>query len=270
MKNLILFFVRFYAFFLFLGLELISFSLIFQNNKFQRANFINSANYFSGILFTAKSEVTDYLYLKRINKELAQENAGLRSDKKSLSVEQAAALNAIHYKFISAKVINNSIYKANNYITLNKGSNDGVDIVRGVINNEGIVGIVKNVSPHFSSVMSLLHQSIRISVKIKQTNYLGSLRWMGPDPRVAILTDIPKHVSISKGNAVVTSGYSTFFPENVAIGQVQSFELEKGSNFYRIKVLLSTDFGKLNYAYIVNYKLKTEQLELEKATVEDE
>ncbi len=278
MRNLILVFIRYHAFFLFLGLELLSFSLIFQNNKFQRANFINSSNYMSGVLYETRTNVMDYLSLKRKNEVLAIENASLRTSSPNIGKEtinqffHSDSATAANYEYLAAKVINNSIRKANNYLTLNKGTLDGVEIGKGVISSKGIVGIVKDVSPHFCTVMSILHQNSKVSVKIRSSSELGSFSWIGPDPQEGRLSDIPKHVKLRRGGRVVTSGYSSFFPKNVPVGTIQNYELEEGSNFYDISLSLATDFGSLDYVYIVNYILKEEQLELEadQAEADDE
>jgi rod shape-determining protein MreC len=167
------------------------------------------------------------------------------------------------YSFITAKVINNSVNRRNNYLTLNAGSLQGIKPEMGVISSEGIVGIVKDTSKHFCSVMSFLHKDSKISAKLKKSGYIGSLVWDGYDASRASLKDIALHVQFAKGDTIVTSSYSSIFPEDIMIGRVEDFETKAGDNFYDITIRLSTDFSKLSYVYIVNNVLKEEQQQLE-------
>lgn len=171
------------------------------------------------------------------------------------------------YHFIHAKVINNSTNRANNFLTINKGSKHGIEQEMGIIGQGGVVGVVKDVSENFATILSLLHRSMRVSGKIKSNNFVGSLRWEGVRPDRAVLNDIPKHVSVQKGDTILTSGYSSFFPENVMIGVViDDPKSDQGSNFYKIDVKLSTDFNSIQYVYAVDYTRKTEKKELEEKT----
>lgn len=171
------------------------------------------------------------------------------------------------FNFIGAKVINNSTNRANNFLTINKGSKDGVAREMGIIGQNGVVGVVKDVSENFATIISLLHRSMRVSAKIKRNNFVGSLRWEGTRPDRAVLNDIPKHVFVQKGDTILTSGYSSFFPQNVMIGVViDEPRSDQGSNFYKIDVALSTNFNSIQYVYVVDYIRKEEQKELEEKT----
>ncbi len=171
------------------------------------------------------------------------------------------------YHFIHAKVINNSTNRANNFLTINKGSKHGIEQEMGIIGQGGVVGVVKDVSENFATILSLLHRSMRVSAKIKSNNFVGSLRWEGVRPDRVVLNDIPKHVSVQKGDTILTSGYSSFFPENVMIGVViDDPKSDQGSNFYKIDVKLSTDFNSIQYVYAVDYTRKAEKKELEEKT----
>jgi rod shape-determining protein MreC len=161
-------------------------------------------------------------------------------------------------------VVNNSTNRRNNFITLDKGSKQGVQINMAVITSTGVVGQVKDVSENFCTVMSMLHSRTTISSKLKKDGSYGPLTWDGKDYSNATLSDIPTHVRLTKGDTIVTSAYSLTFPENIMIGTVESYERESGKYFYTVKVKLSTDFKKLTYVYIVNNMFKEEQEALEK------
>jgi rod shape-determining protein MreC len=270
MRNLVLFIWKHYFFFLFLLLEVFCFYLVVQNNYYQRASIINSATTLSANLLKTSSGVEEYFYLKNENEILAAENAVLRSRSResfSLTVNDEHIINdtAYHQKYIytSAKVVNNSTNRRNNFLTLNKGSRQGIQKNMAVITSTGIIGQVKEVSENFCSVMSLLHSKSTISSKIKKDGSYGPLSWDGEDFRYATLNDIPTHVLLKRGDTIVTSAYSLTFPENLLIGTVESFEKESGKYFYTIKVKLLTDFKRLTYVYIVKNVQKDEQETLE-------
>ncbi len=276
MRNLVLFIWKHYFFFLFLLLEGFCIYLVVQNNYYQKARFVNSSNFIAASILQTSTNVEQYFYLKDENEVLAKKNAELLS--KSINSFNIAAQKEFivndttyHQKYVytSAKVVNISTNKRNNYLTLNKGTRQGIQNNMAVITSTGIVGQVKDVSENFCTVMSLLHSKTTISSKIKKDGSYGPLIWGGEDFQYATLNDIPTHVRLTKGDTIVTSPYSRTFPENVLIGTVESFEREPGKYFYTIKVKLSTDFKKLTYVYIVKNLLKDEQEELEKRSESD-
>ena len=139
----------------------------------------------------------------------------------------------------------------------------------GVICSDGIVGIVKDVSEHYSSVISFLHKDSRISARIKKNGYIGSMVWNGFDETIGELNDIAKHVNVSKGDTIITSSYSAIFPEGIMIGVVDEVNSTGGNNFQEIKVKLSTSFGKLTYVYIISNLFRDEQKALEEPLKND-
>ena len=173
------------------------------------------------------------------------------------------------YTFMTSKVINNSTNRRNNYLTLNKGSKQGIKPEMGVICSEGIVGIVKDVSDNYSSVISFLHKDSRFSARIRKSGYIGSMVWNGFDETHGTLNDIAKHVKVSIGDTIVTSSFSTIFPDGVVIGTVAQVSSTGGNNFQDIKVKLSTPFGKLSYVYVISNLFKEEQKALEEPLKND-
>lgn len=276
MRNLIAFISKHNFFFLFFLLEVICFTLLIRNNNYQKAGFINSANKLAGSIYETNSEISGYLHLKKTNELLSKENAELRTHSLQSYMKVYTKIKSVkdtvykqQYTYISAKVVNNTTNKRNNYITINIGFKQGIKPDMAVISSSGIVGIVKAVSENFSSVMSFLHKNSKVSSKLEKDGSFGPLSWEGDDHKYATLKDIPTHVRIKKGDAVVTSAYSATFPEGVPVGTVDSFERKQGEYFFTVKVLLATDFKKLDYVYVVNNMLKEEQEQLEKASQND-
>ncbi len=278
MKNVLLFVLRNRVFFLFLFLEVVCFALIVKNNQFHQTSFLNSSNRLVGNVYELNGSVTGYFGLRKVNDHLALENAALRALLKesqytslNASVRVTDSVNFQNYSYLPAEVINNSTNRRNNYLTINKGILQGVEPEMAIISPDGIVGIVKDVSKNFASVISILHKNSSISARLKANGYFGSLVWDGRDPLVAQLTDIPNHVKISEGMEVETSGFSSMFPRGIKIGQIVSYEIRPGDNFYSIDVKLSTELSALRMVYVVTNLMKVEQKILEEETqIDDE
>jgi len=278
LRNLIQIFLKYNNFFFFLFLELICGLIIVQNNRLHRTSFLNSSNYIVGNIYSSFKAVTDYFHLKQVNDSLLAENALLHLQLRSsyynesgevklikaptLLTDKARVISGL-YIYVPAKVVNNSVHRMHNYITLNKGREDGIESMMGVIGPNGVVGIVKDVSDHFCSVISLLHINVSVSASLRKSNYIGISTWEGSDPRTAKLKDISKHIDLSVGDTVETSGYSNIFPPNVMIGTISHFKLQEGNNFYDIDFRLSTRFEYLDYVYVVNDLMKEEREKLE-------
>ena len=244
--------------------------LIINNSYYQHATVLNATNSVVTEVMEGYSYVKEYIHLRENNENLSRENSALRAmlndskyDTDSSRIDVSDSLNFQQYKFLNAKVINNSINHRNNYLTLNKGSLQGVKPEMGVITSNGIVGIVKQVSDHYCTVMSFLHKDTRISGMIKRNKFFGSLVWDGENPNVATLNEIDKTVPVQKGDTIITTAYSAIFPAGLLLGTVIEAKLNPGSNFHQIRVKLSTRFDNLSYVNIVDNLMKNEQRELE-------
>jgi rod shape-determining protein MreC len=268
MRSLFRFLLRNYFVMMFLALEAISFSLMVSLNNYQRVAFVNSSNDIVGTVYERFSHFDDYFSLSRTNARLAAENASLRKqlefrirNQEKYPVNRPDTVDAPAYYFASAKVISNSVNKQFNYITLNKGSRQGIKPDMGIISADGVVGVITNVSPNYSTGLSILNKRLSIPAKINKNNYFGALVWDGEHSNTADLKEIPFHIIVNVGDTVVTSGYSSIFPEGIMIGTISKFDVESGTNFYNIKVDLSTNFRTLKYVEVVK---NTKQAELKK------
>lgn len=274
MKNLWLFLLRYNAFFWFILFFAFSFFLVVKNNNYQRSSFVTSSNVVIGSFYEKVNSWKEYLSLRNTNEQLLNENALLRQQIQNLTssdttleyVNLADSIDESRYDFLVASVINNSVNQKSNYLTINKGSFDGIEKDMGVITSNGVVGTILNVSPHFSTIKSLLHPDTKISVTLDSSSTaFGSLVWgNNNDSRYAMVRDIPNHVKVYVGQAIFTSGYSTKFPKGIKVGHIVQTDLTSGESFKDIRVLLTTNFINLNHVYIVKDKLATEKIELEK------
>ncbi|MBN2596712.1 MAG: rod shape-determining protein MreC [Marinifilaceae bacterium] len=275
MKNLLHFIVRFHFTIIFVVIEIFCMLLLVSYNNYQKTEFLNSSNALTGSLYEKVSSTTDYLALDKLNEELNKENTRLKNilaESYKMSVDSSVLYNDSLYQqqylYRTAKVINNSVNKQLNYITLNKGKLNGIQPEMAVVTDHGVVGVVKSVSNNFSTVISLLNSRISISAKIKKNNYFGSLTWDGKDYKTARLYEVPIHVSIQIGDTIVTSGYSSIFPEGILLGTVQEILPSSGGNFHELIVAFANDFKSLSYVKVIGDLMKNERLELEKEVIE--
>lgn len=278
MRSLLRYLIKNYAFVLFITLEIIAFVMIFNNNKYHNTKYLNSSNRIVGSVYGTFNSVINYFELAEINRELSEENSRLKTlllnDPHYGLVDDSLSLPAVEqdslFRIIPARVINNSVNNPHNYITLNKGRKHGVKPDQGIIIDKGIVGVVIDVSDSYAVGLSVLNRRWSISAKLKNTGYFGSLYWAGNDYKVASLMEIPFHVDVTVGDSVVTSGYSSVFPEGIMIGTIQSFDQDEGENYYNIEVELSTDFKSLSFVEIIENINSQEIRELESLDSNDE
>ena len=254
---------------LFLFLEILAIILVVRNNNYHFGRYLNLSQNVNGFIETKINNISDYLSLKEINQRLANENEQLKNQVEQLKLNKPSkpitvkdTANKQRYTYILAKVVNNSTNKQFNFITLDKGREDGINPEMAVISADGVVGIVESVTEHYSLVMSLLNRNIKVSAKFKKNNYFGSFEWSGGNYRKAYLKEIPTHVNPEIGDTIVTTGFSSTFPGGILLGFVKDFSSNIG-NFYNISLEISTDFKKLDNVYIVTNYRKSEHQELE-------
>lgn len=269
MRSFLLFIIRHNAIFLFALLEIIALYFVFTYNNFHNTYFINSANGITGNVLNTYGNFEEYFSLKEVNDSLMLENALLRQkllnealpDSNSVIVKDS--IGQPLYSYIPAEVIGNSFTEPNNYITLNKGSSDGIRENMGVITSSGIVGRVVKVSPNFSVVMSVLHSQFVSRVAVQKNNAQGRLTWEGKSPTHISVIQVSEPGTIVKGDTVITTKISPMFPPDILVGTIESFGKDAGSNYFTLNVRLSTKFSSLQFVYVVNDLLQKERIDLE-------
>ena len=274
MRNLTEFLARYHHWFLFLLLEVAGLVLLFKYNSYQGSAWFSTANAVMGKVYEWDSEVQTYFSLVEVNRELTQRNIYLEKQVETLGNQlttatrdsnwvrrgQLALLDS--YKLIPAKVVSNSVNSHDNLITIDKGSADGISKDMGVVSGNGVVGIVYMVSKHYSVVMPVINSHSRVSCSIRGRGYFGYLHWTGGASNIAYVEDIPRHAHFKRGDWVETSGYSSIFPQGVIVGKILEVYNSRDGLSYRLKVLLSTDFGRLRDVCVVNDKTIVEQATL--------
>ncbi|MFM9987359.1 rod shape-determining protein MreC [Flavobacterium sp.] len=257
---------------LFLLLLITSLTLTIQSHSYHRSTVVNSANSATGSIYEEINKVNTYFSLKEQNDKLARENASLRkilfNQKDSTSTLKKDSLKGYDkIDVIQSRVINNSYNVPENYLTINSGSLQGIKEDMGVVNSQGIVGIVEKTSPRYATILSVLNIKSQINAKVKKSNHFGSLIWDGKNAGYVQLIDVPRLASVKKGDTVVTGGRSTIFPENIPVGIIDKIYTDTETNYFTLKVRLFNDMTNLNHVYIITNKESAEINKLEKETI---
>lgn len=264
MRNLLNFLIRYSSWFVFAFYVIISCSLLFNRNPYQHHVYMTSAGAVAAGLHDVSSNVTGYFALRDINDDLQRQTASLQEEVLTLREQvrryreqeiqdSVRMLDSIgKFRFVIATVINNSISRPYNYVTINKGTKDGLRPEMGVLDQNGVVGVVNVVSDHYARIISLLNPNFRLSCKLRGSDTFGSLVWDGLDPRRAILEELPKHTQFHKGDTIVTSGYSAVFPEGIPVGVIEGSANGEDDNFFTLRIKLLTDFTALSTVKVIS------------------
>jgi rod shape-determining protein MreC len=273
MRNLLRFLLKHHLFLLFLFLEFLAIIMLVRFNSFQSARIFTMRHSIVGGISERYHSFSKYLSLEEQNRSLIKENARLYNmlDKSYYSLVNDSYSDTLamqEYIYIPARVINNSVNKQYNYITINKGKLQGIEEDMGVIGPDGLVGVVKATSEHYASIVPILNREFFPNAQIQKTNYFGYIEWPGTNYREVILKDIPLHAKFNIGDTIETSGYTATFPRGITIGTIADYEIQQGVS-YKIKVNLSTDFKRLTHVMVIKNLLKEEQKALEDSTSHD-
>jgi len=275
MEQIIYFFQKYKYFLFFLLLASISLFLTINNTRFHKSKFISSANEITGGFYEKTSQFSNYLNLRMYNNELILENATLKNQLEFLQSKKDSITHFIvvdsmqfhqKYSYSGAKIIKNQYHQKNNYITINKGENQGVTKEMAVMNSKGIVGIIDQTSKNYARVQSILNSNSKINARLKNSFHYGTLKWNGKDYNTVQLEDVPRQTSVTIGDTIITGGRSTIFPEGIAIGVVKKVNNSTSTN--TIDIQLFNDMSNIGYVYIVKSLDKIEVNILEKTVNE--
>ncbi|PCH77551.1 MAG: rod shape-determining protein MreC [Flavobacteriaceae bacterium] len=271
----IIYFLRKYRFFLlFTILELFALLFTIQSHSFHKSKFVNSATSITGGVYAQVSNINDFFTLKQENKVLSEENNRLKNSLSKFREEDnnSAVFDSLSvqskYNYTAAKIIKNEFRGINNFITINKGNSSGIHSDMGVINTKGIIGIVKNVSDKYATVLSILNSYSKLNVRLKNSNYFGTLTWNGIEYNTVQLIDIPRQANLAVGDTIITGGRSAIFPEGIMVGVIQDFQFE-GTKFNEINIRLFNDMSALGYVQIIENTDRKEQQLLEEQTTNE-
>lgn len=277
MRNLIAFFKRFRVFLIFAFLQIIALYSYFSNLNFPKSQFLSSANAVNGKILTVRNDVTKHFHLSEANSKLQKENIELRKQLPQSFIKLDNGLvkindtiNQQQYQYIPATVINSTYTKANNYFTINIGTSQGIEKEMGVFSDKGIVGIIHQVSEHFSVVKTVLTTNINIDVQIEPIGLFGLLKWDGKSPKKGQISGISNDMKIKRWSKVVTKGGSGIFPKGMMVGKVKEIKPVEGKPLWEVVVLYAEDYRRLQRVYVIKNLLIEEQKKLEAQIPQDE
>ena len=275
MRNLLDFIIRFSSWFVFAFYVVASCALLFDRNPYQHHVWLTSAGAVAAGVYDVSNNVTGYFSLRSINEDLQRRQADLeeevaslrarlRDAREALAQDSLAAIDSLRpFRFIVATAISNSVTRPYNYITLDKGEADGLQPEMGVMDQNGVVGVVNVTGRHHARVISLLNPNFRLSCKLRGSDAFGSLVWDGKSPREALLEELPKHTRFRKGDTIITSGYSAMFPEGIPVGVITGSARGEDDNFFTLRIRLLTDFTALSTVKVKSNRDITDIKEVE-------
>ncbi len=278
MKNIIGFIRQNFTFFTFLMLQIVSLVLLSSYSKSHQTFFGGLTNQVIGNINARYNNWSYFFRLKKTNILLTAENVALRNQlaqnfvpfdttKKlgTLILRKDSLEKTRKFYYYPAKVVSNTFTLQKNYITIERGSLQGVKKDMAAISPDGsIVGIVIEVNDNYSKIMSLLHRNSKVSAMLKRDKVAGTVEWDGSDPDILILKNISKSAAPKIGDSVLTSPYSASFPAQLMIGRVTKVVVDPASNFLTLELKSATNFYNLEFIYLVENKRMNEQLDLEK------
>ncbi len=211
--------------------------------------------------------------MEQVNQELLKQNLQLKIMVSNYQAKENKPLIAYDSTFVNrsqndsnryqwgyAEVVDNSLALQNNYITIFKGSQDGVRIGMGLVTLQGyVVGRVVDVNNHFSSAMSVLSRNTTISARVRNTVAVGKVDWNGVDINIVQMSDVNTSTKVMIGDTIETSNYSSVFPPGILIGKVKRVTIIPTSNTYVLSVSLFTNFASLHWVNVVYNKYFEEQ-----------
>lgn len=280
MRNAIFFLRRYFTFLAFVLLQLLALWMLFNYNRYHRTAFLGVASEVTGRVNTQVDRLDDYFHQGQENRRVHRMNDSLINLLKANfdypdttqwavadSFRRDSTLTVRRYLWRDAKVVYNTVNAEQNYLQLNRGSNYGIKDDMAVLSSDGaVVGVVVNVSPNFSQVMSLLHVQSSVSAEHKATGTLGKVEWDAQDPRYVLLKSISKSVPVKVGDSVMTSRYSYNFPPNYLIGTVSQITSDPATGFYLLKVKTAVNFSTVQQVFVVENLQRDEQQQLMKDT----
>ena len=253
---------------IFILMEIAALNMLSSRDSLQRLWISRGAHRIQGTLWGGTESVKYYFILRKINRDLAEENAALRKDLVHYkAIVDDARLDTMKFGlkrtrgfiYTPAEIEKISRNKQHNYIIINRGSEDGVLENSGIVTGKGVVGIIDAVEKHHSYALSFMNTDISVSARLGDNGAVGPLVWDGHSSNKAILTEIPLQYKYEKGDTVYTSGYSLIFPPDIPLGTAGDSRIINGAT-NEIKVTLFQNFATLRYVTVVS---NTSQRELE-------
>jgi rod shape-determining protein MreC len=279
-RNLIIILLRFKDFLVYFLLSCVCIWCAVKFDHIQRVNWLHASNSVGGGINKVSSNVNGYFLLKSENNALASSNSILMAEIERLRQNNVLLWDSLYQmkstlkadsnywkdstrkktailldesyntRYISCRVVYNNVIGSDNFITIDKGLLDGIQVGNGVLTGRGIIGKVVSTARHYSLVKSVLHVRNAVSAKIKNSNELGSCQWDGTSPKYTYLKEIPRHTKVVKGDTVLTTEYNSVYPHGHPIGRIVEVSVDEDQPFWKIKVELFEKMSRLNHCFV--------------------
>jgi rod shape-determining protein MreC len=244
-------------------LEFFALSLIYRSESYQRSAIREKAIGIAGGFHQWRNGFNYYFHLRDENEVLKAENARLRNQVLNMQRRYDAyvlpdSAQRNRYSLIPASIIYNTTTSRANTLMIDRGRLDGVESYVGLINKDGVVGVVRDASDHHAIGLSLLNVQLKVNAKVLSSGYAGVVNWDGVSRNAIQLKDIPYHVKVAVGDTIVTNSFSQLFPPDIPIGFVTEAERIPGTNYWEIELEPAVDFKKLGTVYSVRNLFRNE------------
>lgn len=137
-------------------------------------------------------------------------------------------------------------------IYIDLGSKDGIKKDMVVINHQGLIGKIINVSPNSSEILLILDSDAGVGARLSENRKtIGIVQGQGIDKKNLAFVHLPKEMEIEVGDKVVTSGLGGLYPPELDIGRV--LELIESSRGFTKEALIETsvDFDSLEEVFVI-------------------
>ncbi len=138
-------------------------------------------------------------------------------------------------KFTVSEVVSIKPFAFPAEIIINKGTREGLRENMAVVSKElFLIGRIGSVWSTASSVITIFNSKSKISVIVDSTREIGVLE--GGSVPFLFLRYIPLDSAVKKGDKILTSGYSDFYPKGIEVGEVAKMEKESDTLFLKIYI----------------------------------
>ncbi|TAK88825.1 rod shape-determining protein MreC [Patescibacteria group bacterium] len=223
---------------------------------------------FAGILSKMSASTSGWLTAATSIGGLAKENQQLRSEvadlKQRLSqeVEVAAQNDELRKqlnlggvrpdKLIGAEVIGYQPDNFRQFITIGRGSTDGVRSGMAVISQGALVGTVQEVTPTTAKVFLVIDPTFRVTALDQDAPNRPTGTIYGQIGGGLVMDKIAQTETVSPGDTVVTAGTGSEIPKGLIIGKVQTVERRDNGVFQVAQVTSGVAFNRLEVVYVVS------------------
>ena len=214
MHKLLYFIRNSYVAIIFIVLEIVAIRSYAYSTPYTQSQLLSTTNSVTRFVQSFFNDIGSYFSLRRENIMLTERLAELENRLDVLedgSIATDVAPNIFQqYEFMAARVVSNSVNRAENYITLNKGIADGVRINMAVVTPDGYaVGTIVNCSDNFAIARSMLNTSLRVGARLAKDGSIGTIGWNGGDSQIVDFSEVTKYAQVEVGDVVTATAVLT-------------------------------------------------------------